>query len=472
MIGSRVGVLTDNRQTRRQVARALYSGGIDVAFAENADGLTPEILRCDLLIIDGDNGNSVELALERVHSAPRPPSVILLSLGADKRPLFELVQRHDISNLVAKHGAIRAVHPVLDERELLVTCEKVLRRNIFGIDKYVGSWGVVLHKKLITSTRDKQPLMTEFEAFLRNLDCPGSVVPAIVTVAEELLLNAVVHAPHDKNGRPRYEHLGPDPDLTLLPEEYVEVIYGCDGQRLMLSVSDHFGRLAKSTLYRYLTRGFSDQIDVETKSGGAGLGLSLSYRSIHQLIFNIQDRRRTEVIAGWYLRVHSASEFRNVGKSLNLFWLSESSEPVSEADNTLVLSGRIHEATSFETLGDLRAIDLRHVHTISSRGVIRWLDAVSRLKGPPVEVRGLPEAMVLTATQVSGVLNNLVVQTLLYPFECDGCAKECSIELPPSVESPSSRECPDCGGLLAFAGVEEHYAALARLVIGANGTSG
>jgi hypothetical protein len=98
-------------------------------------------------------------------------------------------------------------------------------------------------------------------------------------------------------------------------------------------VRDNFGMLAKKTLHNYVGRGFdSAQLTPETKPGGAGLGLTMSLRSIHQLIFNIQDQVRTEVIAGWYLRVNSAGEFRQVGKSLNVFWLPKESVPRAEGD--------------------------------------------------------------------------------------------------------------------------------------------
>jgi hypothetical protein len=326
-----VAVLTPQRQTRRQVARALHSGGILSQFCEQPSQIA-ELLgrKPELIILDCDSPTPtlLEETLSILETAGNPCPVVLLSMSANKTPLMALIQKHDIGNLVAKHGAIRAVFPVLDERELLVTCEKVIRRNIFGIDKYVGSWGVKVHHATITAIRDKAPIIGDFEQYLIALDCQETIVQGIVTVAEELILNAVVHAPRSPDGSPKYEDIGPRADLVLEPHEYVNVAYGCDGQRLMLSVTDHFGRLNKKTLHSYVSRGFEAvQLEPEGKTSGAGLGLSLSLRSIHQLIFNIQDSVRTEVIAGWYLRVSSASEFRKVSKSLNVFWLPKDSVP-------------------------------------------------------------------------------------------------------------------------------------------------
>src|SRR5687767_3926984 len=135
-----VAVITPHRQNRRQVARALHSGGIDTTFYDQLDALDALLAaRPAIAVLDCDAFDP-ERTLSAVKRLDGACSVVLLSSSADKTQLLSLLQHHDIGNLVAKHGAIRAVYPMLDERELLVTCEKVLRRNIFGIDKYVGSW--------------------------------------------------------------------------------------------------------------------------------------------------------------------------------------------------------------------------------------------------------------------------------------------------------------------------------------------
>jgi CheY-like chemotaxis protein len=483
MPGSHILVLTTQRQTRRQIARALGAGGLSVDFVELPDEFRKiyEQTTPALTILDCDNSDpaSIEATIAWQCAHEHRPPVVILSVGADKAPLLDLVQRHDVANLVAKHGAIRAVYPVLDERELLVTVEKVLRRNIFGIDKYVSSWGVVLHRELITSMSDKFPFLVKFEKFIVDLDTPTSVVPQIVTVAEELILNAVVHAPVTPEGEPKYEHLGAQSILFLEPQEFVEVVYGCDGQRLMLSVSDNFGKLRKRTLYDYLSRGFdSTRIEAESKPGGAGLGLSLSFRSIHQLVFNIQDQVRTEVIAGWYLRVSTASEFRQVGKSLNLFWLPKDSQPVADESTfekpeqtqpggtkpaTSFLSGRIDETTSFDEVRASSVVDLRDVTAITSRGLLGWLKFVRSVAEKRIELVACPEAIVRLAVEVAGVLEGVVVRTVLAPYECSSCSREELVELAiHETLAPPQRLCT-CGGQAIFAGDAEQYRSVFKL---------
>jgi CheY-like chemotaxis protein len=321
--------LSKQQQTRRQIARALQAIGVEVEFVKTA----PEIWQCidrrappSLIIFDCDEDEAqfegLLAGLAGSGGSGGSVPVILLSTTWDKTPLLELVRRYDMGGLVAKHMALRAAHPMLDERELSVTCEKVLRREIFGIDKYIGAFGVIKHRATIDSIASKASFLAQFEQYIAGLECPSAVVPEIVTVADELILNAVIHAPRLPDGTPKYEAEGATAGLVLEPHEHIEIAYGCDGRYVMVSVSDNFGRLERSTLYNYLSRRFQgQQVAVEHKPSGAGLGLSFAARSIHQLVFNIHDTVRTEVIAGWYLRVQNAREFAQVEKSLNVFRL-------------------------------------------------------------------------------------------------------------------------------------------------------
>jgi hypothetical protein len=311
-------VISSSPQTKRQVRRALQAGEISVSEEVSSSHTT------DLLLIDTENAD--EQVLKALLRARANVPVVMLSLGSPSH-VVDLVQRFEIDNMIAKHGAARAIFPVVDERELLVTCKKILANDIFGIEKYVGAWGVKVHERTVTGMASRREALSELGTYLENLGCPSFVVPDIVTVADELLLNAIVHAPHDAAGNPKYEHIGPSPTLELELHERALLSYACDGQRLLISVRDRFGRLGKDTLTRYLSRSLENEpVSPEEKSGGAGLGLTLSFRSIHQMIFNIQPGGCTEVIAGWYLRFSRATEFRAIGKSFNVFWLPTQAE--------------------------------------------------------------------------------------------------------------------------------------------------
>jgi hypothetical protein len=469
-----IAVATSDRQTRRQVARALRSGGMRVTFLDTAEQTADSLASGGhrMIIVDSDSGDpkTIEKALEMLAKLPQPIPLVLLSLRPDKGPMLSLLESYEVSHLVAKHGAIRVskanatrpVYAMLDERELLVTCEKVLSGDIFGIEKYIGAWGVAFHRRTIRGMKDKTPFLDEFERYLRDMEMPAPVIPEMVTVAEEFLLNAIVHAPRDNKGQPKYESLGPSPSLE--PPEYVSVVYGCDGQRLMISVSDNFGTLNKHTLYDYLRRGFATGIEPETKPSGAGLGLSLSLRSIHQLVFNVQDGKRTEAIAGWFMRVQSASEFKQVGKSLNLFWVHANAKPdvqlTKPREEAVYLRGRIDESFDFGNAAECAVVDMRDVTTVTSRGLIRWIEFIRSMKDKRPALVAFPESLVFQATTVNGVIEGATVRSVLAPFECPACGFEERRELPPAEVLPSpGGPCPECKGTMRFAGLVPEFEA-------------
>ncbi|MBX7098082.1 MAG: hypothetical protein K1X89_10240 [Myxococcaceae bacterium] len=521
--------MTRQLQTRRQVARTLYSGGMELRFCETPMDVE-RVISADkpgLLIIDADtvDPSTVQDALGQWmrKSPPRGPT-ILLSLGENKEPLFKLLQTYEVANLIAKHGAIRAVFPLLDERELLVTAQKVLRKDIFGVEKYVGIWGVPIHRHVLRSMSDKYDLTHELEGFLTDLEVPSSVVPDMVTVADELMVNAIVHAPRTPKGEPKYEHLGPDPKLVLEPAEYGEVTWACDGQRFMFGVSDPFGSLSRERVNQYVAKSFSPSKQaIETKSSGAGLGLAMAVKRVHQLVFNIREHERTEVLAGWYLRVENAGEFRQVSRSLNVFWLSpevsltqempalappptalapkpgaavrppartpppapspskvhpqpsRALEPrptgsaatvkvSSKGLQVLELKGWIDERTTLPETTAAR-LDMRGVVGFTSPGVVRWLNFVRGLKGRPVELVAAPESLVRLAAQVDGMVGGMKVRSVLSPHECGTCGTNTQLERKlERAMMPTDFPCPHCGGKVKFVGVEQEYRSLQEML--------
>jgi hypothetical protein len=514
-----IAVLARQPHTRRQIARALYSGGLELRFLEGGEDLERSTAdgMPELFILDVDSIPVQDLRGCLTQLGPRRVPVVLLSMGSNKEALLELLQSYDVANLVAKHGAIRAVYPVVDERELMVTCQKVTRQDIFGLEKYIGAWGVKVHAYLVRSMAEKQQLITDFEGYLTDLECPPGVVPDILTVADELVVNALVHAPRDAKGRPKYEHIGPVPDLEVDPQDAVEVRWACDGQRMMFSATDPFGALTREHVYRYVSKGFGGgRHAVEEKAGGAGLGLAMSLKRLHQLVINVQDGVRTEVVAGWYLRVDTASDFRQVSKSINVFWLPRDARPLLATPEPSVptppelprirppprpapgpaaapapavgrsapraapqpepaqkgrrmlcrLSGRINERFKPEVpRGVPLRLDVRGVTSFSSAGVIRWLDWVRTLSGRSVEVVACPEVVVRAANEVEGLLGTMRIRSVLAPFECPSCLQAFQYEVAPAAALEDvARLCPGCGSTLRFAGVAHEYRGFLELV--------
>jgi anti-sigma regulatory factor (Ser/Thr protein kinase) len=92
----------------------------------------------------------------------------------------------------------------------------------------------------------------------------------------------------------------------------VKLRWGCDARYLAIEVTDQFGSLDKDTILRSLARS-----NIRDSGGGAGMGISLCYRSCDHLVFNLSPGRRTEIIALIDVRYPPAE--RTTVSSYNVF---------------------------------------------------------------------------------------------------------------------------------------------------------
>lgn len=324
MDSKRILVVTGSRNVQRSVARALASTGNrtsatgwqrDAIQRRLADGV-------DMCIVDADaDVDQLGWLLERLYEDHPSTISLLISRDYSSPALRDILGRYGLNHLIAKHGGVSASTEIIDEAELIVTCEKLFRRSIFGLDKYLSTWAVQLHEHVVRSTAQKAEAMDALEQFLEQIDCYGAIRPAVNLVADELLMNAIYNAPRDRDGEPRYAGRDRKLPLELDPGEEVVFCYGCDGKNIAMSIRDAFGSLDRELIIKYLERCFAGEKAVmESKAAGAGLGLYMVFNSITQLTFNIEQGVATEVIASFYAR-RGTRGLRNSGRSLNIFLL-------------------------------------------------------------------------------------------------------------------------------------------------------
>lgn len=320
----RVLLVTSSRNMKRHVNRALVSAGFVVDTCPPVRGTVEQALALspDMCIIDaGEREDEIRWLVDHLYSTHKEVIALLASQDHETPFVRDSLAGKNLNNLIAKHGGVAATSELIDEAELIVTCQKLLRHDIFGLDKYVTTWGIQLHEMPITGTGSKGEAVGALEDFLDRLDCYAPVKQAATLVADELIMNAIFNAPRDGEGRAKYATLDRATDLVLEPHERAAFCYACDGRHVALSVRDPFGSLDRDLLITYLHSYFSGEPAApEEKQGGAGLGLYLVLNSITQLTFNVQAGVATEVIALFY--VHGGSRgFTHSGRSLNIFYL-------------------------------------------------------------------------------------------------------------------------------------------------------
>jgi CheY-like chemotaxis protein len=316
-------VVTSNRNMKRHITRALASAGYAVTHVPlDRERVLNQLARhLDMCIVDVDeHGEGIEWLLEHLYRERQEVIALLTSEDHQMPFLRDSLATKSLNNLIAKHGGVAATSELIDESEVIVTCHKLFRHDIFGLEKYLTTWGIQIHELSIDGTESKGTVLGELEGFLDAIDCYGTVKNSVLLVADELVMNAIFNAPRDAAGRPKYATLDRSQPLVLEPAERATFRYACDGRHIALSVADRFGSLDRDVIIRYLQRCFAGgPAEVEEKEGGAGLGLHMVFNSITQLTFNVHAGVSTEVIAMFYVRSGSLA-FKTSGRSLNMFY--------------------------------------------------------------------------------------------------------------------------------------------------------
>lgn len=96
------------------------------------------------------------------------------------------------------------------------------------------------------------------------------IITSLLTVAEELVMNALYNAPVEAgfmSARSRAE------DVELPPERACEISYGVDDATVFLRVRDSFGALKRNRLVEVLSRCSGEGVVLDESRGGAGLGM-------------------------------------------------------------------------------------------------------------------------------------------------------------------------------------------------------
>ena len=265
-----------------------------------------------LVVLDFDSlGDSREPVWQAVEGSRSASKVLVVAAAGTSVNAGELFLRFRIKNLLARNGDI---HP----SDFRMTVNKILTGEIFGLEKYLSP-GRSLREQPIRGSADKPACLDAVADFAREHGLHPRLVDQLVSVADEMVTNAVFNAPVDREGRRRYATRHRLDHVELEPGEQSLLRLAADESRLALSVTDPFGTLDGDRVVDYLAKCFrrgSDQVDA--KPGGAGLGLYMIFEALSHFVINIATGVRTELI-GVVDMTGSYREFAKRSKSFNLF---------------------------------------------------------------------------------------------------------------------------------------------------------
>ena len=303
--GQSILVVHPDKKTQRVCQRILGVTGFPVDVADDlAGGLARiEVRKPILIVVDG--ASVLSPAADAFFAATRGVEACMT--------LLEVTSAGQVPKILGT-GAVTnlLVHPmpVLAE-ELTVTAQKLIRRDLFGADKYL-LWGTELHEVTIVRGGQRGELIGRVAEHVKAIGQSPRVAQAAMLVTDELVSNAVHNAPVDGSGDHYRKDLPRDVELLLDEAHQVRVRWGCDARYLAIEVRDKFGSLDRDTILRSLGR-----TGVRETGGGAGMGVALTYRSCDHLVFNLAPGRQTEVVA--LIDVRASAADRGPASSYNVF---------------------------------------------------------------------------------------------------------------------------------------------------------
>ncbi len=287
MADASILIVHPDRKTQRAVQRILGVTGHRVDIADDLDQGIRLMQHNPPVLVVVDSGAALlpgADAFFRAATAAGTASIMtLIGPGA-----VEHVPR--ILGLGAVTNLLVHPMPVLAE-ELTVTAQKLIRRDLFGAEKYL-LWGTELHERQITRSSQRSHVVQEISDAVRGRGQSARVASMAMLVADELLSNAVHNAPVDARGVHIRRDMARDVDFPLEGRDTVRLRWGCDARYVAIEVTDQYGTLDRETILGALAKQ-----DVRDTGGGAGMGISLAYRSCDHLVFNLAPGKRTEIIA-------------------------------------------------------------------------------------------------------------------------------------------------------------------------------
>lgn len=318
MRGKRILFFDPDPRARRVAERALAATGSEVVSAPDHEGVLTAMdqSRWDLMMISYDPPLREDPRwTERIeHFDARYPGckLVLHSTAPTEATLPLMATRPFLRNIIAKN------EEPIEPDELIITAEKLLRRDLFGLGKYL-LWGVEPVRVEIRDSRKKLDYLHEVATYALALGCNERVVELVETVADELVTNAIYNAPRTDDGEPKYARLSRREPVELADDEVGTLEFACDGDYIAVAQIDPFGALTQETVVSYLNRCLvKGPEQLSEASGGAGIGLYRVFQSLSKFVINVDPGHRTEVICLIDLRL-TMKRFRQQAKSFHIF---------------------------------------------------------------------------------------------------------------------------------------------------------
>lgn len=279
-------LIVDDEEVIRTMLIDYLENEYEVLCAENADAAL-EVLRhqrFDMVISDinmpGMKG--YELLARIRQEYPYTKTLLITAYNVDD--YVRLAKTYGICNIIAKTTPFNF-------NELYSIVNGLLTGNIFGLRRYLLDDHEVLGTEVIRSSNDAKRVREEIVQLFQD---KFGEVGELKLVLDELITNAIYHAPKNKDGEEKYREFS---DVVLEENEYVYVTSGYDKEKYGVSILDTQGTLKKETILYRIDR----HIHAEGILDDSGRGVHMSRIFADRLLVNIDPNHKTEMVLFNYI---------------------------------------------------------------------------------------------------------------------------------------------------------------------------
>lgn len=254
--------------------------------------------------------NGFEMARLARRLKPNIPIIIITSY--DINDFIEVIRELGFAQVITKHGRMSL-------KEIEVTIEKMISRDIFGVHKYFPDLRVIditnetfpkpfsnntLYTTRVRSLRERSEISENIAAqFKSQKKAPEAIIKLVL---DEITSNAMFRAPVTDHGDFKYQTklldhdvLVAHNDIALEAEDFFELQFGVSDEWIILVCIDPHGRLTQKEILYRLHRHLATNPKTGLPLGlhdTHGRGIFLLREQLSAVVFNIEQGKRTEVI--------------------------------------------------------------------------------------------------------------------------------------------------------------------------------
>jgi CheY-like chemotaxis protein/anti-sigma regulatory factor (Ser/Thr protein kinase) len=274
-------LIVDDEHTIRMMLSDFLENKYDILSAENGlqalDILSKQHVDLVISDINMPGMNGIDLLRTIRTQYPGLKTALITAYNTDE--YIDLIQNDGISNIIPKTVPFN-----FSELESIV--KGLITGDIFGLERYLLAASTILATYRVTSSSSGRDVREKIATlFSRQFGTAGD----IKLVLDELITNAIYHAPATPEGTEKYPVFT---EITLEPGEYIDITCGYDQEKYGVSVTDRMGRLRKETVLHKIGR----QITGKGLLDDSGRGIHMSRVFADRMIINVERNKKTEVV--------------------------------------------------------------------------------------------------------------------------------------------------------------------------------